>query len=306
MQTPGGGVRIQSIAILKPSQPSSEIVALYFDSDDKYIFAMFENGVFQYFKYNPNASSWNVSVNNLKLFQAKQFKNLASIILWHFNYDTKTMTFIDSDYVVRDIKANKDLETSQNTVLKATLSLGQKQYFQMVGFKEYLAVSNFKEPENQGQIILLKDGQVISELEGTEGQSLGEYLLLSQDAPGGNLVLGASQRSARDSLDHIALYKLLQNDDGAQDLFKMSDQALSTTITPKQGSVNELKAGKQKSLSVSFSYGSLITTTNGASEQVRVCKETEFFADDQCQPCEEDQGASSIQSGSCIACDELW
>ena len=86
----------------------------------------------------------------------------------------------------------------------------------------------------------------------------------------------------------------------------MSDRALSTTITPKQGSVNELKAGKQKSLSVSFSYGSLITTTNGASEQVRVCKETEFFADSKCQPCEADQGASSIQSGSCSACDELY
>lgn len=81
---------------------------------------------------------------------------------------------------------------------------------------------------------------------------------------------------------------------------------MSTTITPKQGSINELKAGKQKSISVSLSYGSLITTTNGASEQVRVCKETEFFADGLCQPCEADQGASSIQSGSCIACDKLW
>ena len=49
----------------------------------------------------------------------------------------------------------------------------------MVGFKEYLAVSNFKEPENQGQIILLKDGQVIAELEGADGSSLGEYLFLS-------------------------------------------------------------------------------------------------------------------------------
>ena len=39
------------------------------------------------------------------------------------------MTFIDSDYVVRDIKANKELSVSQNTVLKATLSLGQKQYY---------------------------------------------------------------------------------------------------------------------------------------------------------------------------------
>ena len=56
---------------------------------------------------------------------------------------------------------------------------------------------------------MLKDGQVISELEGAEGSSLGEYLLLSQDAPGGNLVLGASQRFDGDSLDHIALYKLL-------------------------------------------------------------------------------------------------
>ena len=101
---------------------------------------------------------------------------------------------------------------------------------------------------------------------------MGEYLFLSQDAPGGNLVLGASQRFASDSLDHIALYKLLENDDGTQDLFKMTDQALSTTITPNQGSINELKAGKQKSLSVSLSYGSLITTTNGASEQVVVCK----------------------------------
>ena len=65
----------------------------------------------------------------------------------------------------------------------------------MTGFKDYLAFSNYKFDETKGQIILVKNGlvaQSIIKLVGATNEYLGEYLLMSEDAPDGNLILGAT------------------------------------------------------------------------------------------------------------------
>ena len=65
----------------------------------------------------------------------------------------------------------------------------------MTGFKDYLAFSNYKFDETKGQVILVKNGlvaQSIIKLVGTSDEYLGEYLLMSEDAPDGNLILGVT------------------------------------------------------------------------------------------------------------------
>ena len=65
----------------------------------------------------------------------------------------------------------------------------------MTGFKDYLAFSNYKFDETKGQVILIKNGlvaQSIIKLVGAQNEYLGEYLLMSEDAPDGNLILGAT------------------------------------------------------------------------------------------------------------------
>ena len=114
----------------------------------------------------------------------------------------------------------------------------------MAGFKNYIAFSNLNDPETRGTVVLTQDGQVVSELEGAEGDYFGEYLLLSEDAPGGSLVLGATKRMPEDELDHLMLYKLLPNEDGTSGLFKVSDQVVSTTVTPARGSPEEIATNR--------------------------------------------------------------
>ena len=91
---------------------------------------------------------------------------------------------------------------------------------------------------------MTKDGQVVQELQGADGEFLGEYMLLSEDVPGGNLMLGATKRMPEDELDHLMLYKLLLNEDGTSGLFKVSDQVVSTTVTPARGSLEEIATNR--------------------------------------------------------------
>ena len=53
----------------------------------------------------------------------------------------------------------EDLILSEDS--KLTDALGQKEFLQITGFKDYLAFSNFKYPETKGQVILLRDDSVI-------------------------------------------------------------------------------------------------------------------------------------------------
>ena len=57
-------------------------------------------------------------------FVQSRFKDKAAIVLWHYNYDTQIMTFIDADLVVWDIVADENLSFRQNNELRDTLSLG--------------------------------------------------------------------------------------------------------------------------------------------------------------------------------------
>ena len=59
----------------------------------------------------------------------------------------------------------------------------------------------------------MRDGKVISTLQGPTVGYLGEYILLSEDEIDGTLVLGASHRIANDDFDYVHLYKLLTNGD---------------------------------------------------------------------------------------------
>ena len=70
--------------------------------------------------------------------------------------------------------------------------------------------------------------------------NLGEYILLSEDKICGALVLGTSHRITNDNFDYIHLYKLLTNDDGTEQFYQWTTNALPTIITPAKGSMQEL------------------------------------------------------------------
>ena len=119
-------------------------------------------------------------------------------------------------------------------------------------------------------------------------------------------MLGATKRMPEDELDHLTLYKLLPNEDGTTSLFKVSDQVISTTVAPARGSIEEITASKSTTTSLSLSYGSLIVTEGATSKQVVLCQDTEYFADNQCQPCDSGSGASFVMATSCVPCEQLW
>ena len=89
MQPSEAAVKIEPLAIIKPEEVDSAIVALYFDTEAGSIFIMFEDGVFQFFRYDPGARSWQSSVSSQgEKFVQSRFKDRAAIVLWHYNYDT--------------------------------------------------------------------------------------------------------------------------------------------------------------------------------------------------------------------------
>ena len=79
-------------------------------------------------------------------------------------------------------------------------------------------------------------------LEGNDGQYLGEYILVSEDAPGGNLILGITKRMENDSFDHVILYKVLTKEDGTEELFKLTDHATHTIVSPARDSLSSIKS----------------------------------------------------------------
>ena len=106
-----------------------------------------------------------------------------------------------------------------------------------------------------------------------------------------------------DEFDHLTLYKLLTNEDGTTSLFEVSDQVVSTTVTPARGSIEEITANKSTTTTLSLSYGSLIVTEGATSKQIVLCEDTEYFADNQCQPCDSGSGASFVMATSCVPCE---
>ena len=67
---------------------------------------------------------------------------------------------------------------------------------------------------------------------------------MSEDAPGGNLILGITKRMENDSFDHVTLYKVLTMEDGTEELFKLTDHATHTIITPGRDSLDNIKSTK--------------------------------------------------------------
>ena len=116
-------------------------------------------------------------------------------------------------------------------------------------------------------------------------------------------MLGATKRMPEDEFDHLTLYKLLQNEDGTTSLFEVSDQVVSTTVTPARGSIEEITANKSTTTTLSLSYGSLIVTEGATSKQIVLCEDTEYFSDNQCQPCDSGSGAPFVMATSCVPCE---
>ena len=118
-------------------------------------------------------------------------------------------------------------------------------FLQVTGFKDFLAFSNYNLPETRGQVILIKNGPTIKtlfKLEGNDGQYLGEYIMMSEDAPEGNLILGITKRMENDSFDHVTLYKVLTKEDGTEELFKLTEHATHTIVSPARDSLNSIKS----------------------------------------------------------------
>ena len=101
------GISKKTIAIVKPEEKTSPVVAMYVDSDEGYGFFMHLNGVFHYFTYDPNADI-NSAVKKQKTH--KTFKNRGKqIISWHYNFEYGKFVFIDDDHEVNVLYVRDDM-----------------------------------------------------------------------------------------------------------------------------------------------------------------------------------------------------
>ena len=113
------------IGSLKLNQRNSAIVAFYLDKDEGYGFFMHENGVFQYFNFDNNAQYYQRAVDNKNQFVQKDFKGKSAIISWHYNYEGRTLTFIDADQKIWNLVVDENLSYVEDFRLKQALDLGQ-------------------------------------------------------------------------------------------------------------------------------------------------------------------------------------
>lgn len=80
----------------------------------------------------------------------------------------------------------------------------------------------------------------MSKIEGSEGKNIGEYLLMSEDAVGGNLMLVVSERMVNDGFDILTVYKFLTKNDGTEELFLLSEHAAHTIVSPSRNTMSNL------------------------------------------------------------------
>ena len=119
----------------------------------------------------------------------------AQIISWHYNYETRRFVFIDADYKVWTLIVNKNMRFSEDSKLNSALGLDTStkfEYKQVVGFGDYLIFSDCLYPATMGRVVVLHQDTLVNEIIGEPGDTLGEYLFISEDAPGGNIVVGIS------------------------------------------------------------------------------------------------------------------
>ena len=57
-----------------------------------------------------------------------------------------------------------------------------------------------------GTVVVLNNNNVVLKEIGEAGQSIGEYIFISEDAPEGNVVVGISFSEGTNNLDHVDLW----------------------------------------------------------------------------------------------------
>ena len=198
---------------------------------------------------------------------------------------------------------------SEDSKLNSALGLDTStkfEYKQVVGFGDYLIFSDCLYPATMGRVVVLHQDTLVKEIIGEPGDTLGEYLFISEDAPGGNIVVGISQRVATDSFDHIYLYKLLPSGPDLQ-WFLYTSHATHTMISPPLKSLDDLLAARGQKLSASFSYGSFLNVRNGSTKQTRMCAKNESFMNGKCNACSDPTtGTVGFQAMACKSCGDMW
>ena len=186
---------------------------------------------------------------------------------------------------------------SEDAELQRALGLDDSafEYKQVTGFGDYLAFSDLQYPATMGRVVVLHQGTVVEKIIGDPGASIGEYLFIGEDSPGGNIVVGVSSRSYFDAYDHIDLYKVLPQSDGTLGWFKYFTDAVITEIQPAKGTVDEILFARGTPLSISFAYGTILTTHSRVTSQTRICSATEKYDNGACTACPNMSGTVDFQ-----------
>ena len=100
MQVIADTVEMNPIGNIKPKDQNSPIVAFYLDKDAGYGFYMHNDGNFQYFSFDNNAQYWQKAIDDKNQIVQEGFSNKPAIISWYYNYQKRTLTFIDEEYKV--------------------------------------------------------------------------------------------------------------------------------------------------------------------------------------------------------------
>ena len=79
----------------------------------------------------------------------------------------------------------------------------------MIGFGDCLVFSDLLYPTTMGSVKILHNNMIVKEIIGDPGTSIGEYIVIGEDSPGGNIVIGISGRVANSNYDSFHLYKLM-------------------------------------------------------------------------------------------------
>lgn len=140
----------------------------------------------------------------------------------------------------------------------------------MIGFGDYLVFSDLLYPTTMGSVKVLHNNMIVKEIIGDPGTSIGEYIVIGEDSPGGNIVIGISGRVANSNYDSFHLYKLMQTIDGTFEMFDYSESTL-TIIEPSMGSIDEILASRGTSASVNYSNGNMMIERSGATKNFVAC-----------------------------------
>ena len=121
MQVIANAVEMNPIGNIKPKYQNSPIVAFYLDKDAGYGFYMHENGNFQYFSFDNNAQYWQKAIDDKNQIVQEGFLNKPAIISWHYNYQKRSLTFIDEEFKVWVLVVTENLIFIEDSKLNDAL-----------------------------------------------------------------------------------------------------------------------------------------------------------------------------------------